>query len=261
VAAPGLRVELSWEHTASDLGVDLDLHVHQPLDTSPWGISPPVEQDCAWSNCAFNDFEPPQVPGSPAWFASPPATPPTPVNWYEAPVAADNTCYGDARGVGQEWQQLGMGCHNPRLDADNVTCDFTVTDPGNPDFCSPEETNIDYPPAMQWIRMAVHYYNNHGLAYDVHPEVKIFCDGSLAGELGPHGYYAPEAAVTFESADGAGPGTGNRFWIVADVRFATDACGRTICEVAPTYANATVPVPFFSIDNAETMSFDPPYPP
>lgn len=40
VGAPGLRVELSWEHTTADTGVDLDLHLHQPDNTQPWGISP-----------------------------------------------------------------------------------------------------------------------------------------------------------------------------------------------------------------------------
>src|SRR5262249_50079443 len=78
--ARGMRIELSWEHTVADNGVDLDLHVHQPNDTLPWGISPGVEQDCSWSNCVFIDFQPPQSLTSPKWFQDPPAAPPTPVN-------------------------------------------------------------------------------------------------------------------------------------------------------------------------------------
>jgi hypothetical protein len=260
VGAPGLRIELSWEHHLTDMGVDLDLHVHQPVNTGPWGISPPVEQDCTWSNCVISDFSPPQGFDSPRWFADPPAMPPTPVNWYDAPMMANNTCYDDPRGVGQEWQQLGMGCHNPRLDADNITCDYSITDPQDPDFCAPENINIDYPPTGQWIRVGVHYYNNHGLSYDVHPEIKIFCNGALAGDLGPNGYYMPQSPVTFEAADGEGIG-GNRFWIVADVGFASDGCGATTCTVQPIYSDATQQTPFFTIDNAAVSAFAPAYPP
>jgi hypothetical protein len=262
VAGPGLRVELSWEHHTSDMGVDLDLHVHRPADTGPWGISPGVEQDCTWSNCTVTDFAPPAGPESPSWFAGSPAMPPTPVNWYDAPVAAQNLCYNDPAGGGQVWQSLGMGCHDPRLDADDITCDDSVTDPSNPDFCAAENANIDYPPTKQWIRVAVDYYSNHGLSYDVHPEVKIFCDGGLAGDLGPHGYYAPEAPVTFEPSDGASVGgSGNRFWIVADVMFESAPCGRTTCTVTPTYADPTALSPLLTLDTAATQTFAPPYPP
>jgi hypothetical protein len=260
VGAPGLRVELSWEHTTADNGVDLDLHVHQPNDTGPWGISPPVEQDCTWSNCVVGDFTPPQDFSSPKWFMDdPPASPPTPVNWYNNPNQSENTCYNDPRGVGQEWQQLGLGCHNPRLDADNIECDYSITNPNDPDFCAPENINVDYPPTGQWIRIGVHYYNNHGLTYDVHPEVKIFCNSALAADLGPHGYYMPESPVTFEPSDGQGIG-GNRFWIVADVGFSGDAC-QTTCVVKPVYSDASQQTPFFTIDNAATSTFAPAYPP
>jgi hypothetical protein len=261
VGAPGLRVELSWDHHLTDMGVDLDLHVHQPINTDPWGISPPAEQDCTWSSCVVTDFTPPQDFGSPKWFADPPAMPPTPVNWYLSPTLADNTCYNDPRGVGQEWSQLGLGCHNPRLDSDNITCDDSITDPNDPDYCAPENVNIDYPPSGQWIRVGVHYYNNHGLTYDVHPDVKIFCNGALAADLGPAGFYMPSSPVTFEAADGAGGGQGNRFWIVADVVFTSDTCGATDCVVQPLYSDATQQTPFFTIDTAATSTFAPPWPP
>jgi hypothetical protein len=249
----GMRIELSWEHPMGDMGVDLDLHVHQPNDTKPWGISPGVEQDCCWSTCG-----PPEP--APHWFADPPAMPPTPVNWWNDPVPQNNTCYNDPKGVGPEWKQLGMGCHNPRLDADVITCDSSVTNPNDPDFCTPENVNIDYPPVGQWTRIGVHYYNNHGLSYDVHPVVKVFCDGALSGQLGPTGYYVPQAPVTFEPADGAGIG-GNRFWIVADVAFQYNACGPATCTVKPVYSDPTNKTPLFTIDTGATTTFAPPYPP
>jgi hypothetical protein len=261
VGAPGLRVELSWEHSAADIGVDLDLHVHQPMNTQPWGISPGVPQDCTWSNCVVNDFHPPQLPSSPRWFADPPAMPPAPVNWYDdLQTPANNTCYDDPKGVGAAWAQIGLGCHDPRLDTDQIDCDFSVTDSNDYGFCTPENINIDYPPTGQWIRIAVHYYNNHGLTYDVHPEIKIFCDGALSADLGPHGYWMPEAPVTFKPEDGAGVG-GNRFWVVADVAFTADKCGGASCTVRPVYDDATLMTPFFRIDDEATTTFAPDYPP
>lgn len=261
VGAPGLRIELSWEHTTADDGVDLDLHVHQPGNSQPWGISPAVPQDCTWSNCVVSDFDPPQGFDSPHWFADAPAMPPTPVNWYnDLTHPENNTCYNDPRGVGAEWAAVGLGCHNPRLDADNITCDYSITNPNSFDFCTPENINIDYPPAGQWMRVGVHYYSNHGLNYDVHPEIKIFCNGALAADLGPGGYYDPETAVTFEPSDGSGVG-GNRFWIVADVAFANDMCGKTLCTVKPVYSDPTQKTPFFTIDDAAVSTFAPPYPP
>ncbi len=260
VGAPGLRVELSWEHTTADSGVDLDLHVHQPNNTLPWGISPAKPQDCTWSNCVFTDFEPPQSADSPHWFPDSNVAP-QPVNWHLDPVLQNNTCYNDPRGVGADWAALGMGCHNPRLDVDNITCDFSVTDPNNYSFCTPENINVDFPPKKQWIRIGVHYYSNHSKNYDVHPEIKIFCDGALAADLGPLGFYSPEAPVTFEPSDGAGTGQNNRFWVVADVAFGDDMCAKQKCVVKPVYSDPANKTPFFTIDNAATASFQPSYPP
>lgn len=260
VGSRGLRVELSWEHSAADSGVDLDLHVHQPNNNQPWGISPGVAQDCTWSNCVFTDFDPPQGIGSPKWFADPPAMPPTPVNWYLDPVFENNNCYFAPRGVGLDWQGLGMGCHNPRLDLDNITCQFGVTDPNNFSFCAPENVNVDFPPNGEWFRVGVHYYSSHGLTYDVHPNIKIFCNGALAADLGPQGYYMPESPVTFQPSDGSSFG-GNRFWVVADVAFKADMCNNTQCVVRPVYSDPNAKTPFLTNDTAATTMFAPGYPP
>lgn len=255
VGAPGLRVELEWEHDLGSTGVDLDLHVHQPNNTLPWSIDG-APQDCTWSSCTVDDFQ--FGFNSPSWFNG--AAPPDPVNWYLDPVFEKNTCYFAPRGVGQEWQYLGMGCHNPRLDLDNIFCDPAVTDVDDGDFCAPENVNIDFPPKNQWIRIGVHYFSSHGLNYDVHPRIKVYCDGALGGELGPAGYYDPEAAVTFVPSDGAGL-AGNRFWLVADVAFVDSECGNKSCVVKPLYANAAAKTPLFMTDNAAEQSFGPDYPP
>lgn len=257
VGAPGLRVELQWEHDLGGSGVDLDLHVHQPQTTTPWSISG-EPQDCTWSNCVFDDFDVGN-PSAPSWFNAG-LMPPDPVNWYLDPVFEKNTCYFAPRGVGDDWQFLGKGCHNPRLDLDNITCDPAVSDPNDFDFCAPENVNIDFPPTNVWTRVSVHYYSAHSLDYDVHPTVKVFCDGALAAELGPTGYYDPSSPVTFASYDGAGGSEENRFWMVADVAFKKSQCSSG-CVVKPLYSDGPTKTPFLTFANAAEANFGPPYPP
>jgi hypothetical protein len=260
VGAPGLRVELSWEHFLNDEGVDLDLHMHQPVNTGPWGYDPAQPQDCNWANCKVDYFSPPQDPSSPHWFPDTNMVP-MPVNWDLQPILQNNTCYNDPHDMGASWQAIGLGCHNPRLDIDDITCDYSITDPSDQEFCTPENINVDYPPPSQWFRVGVHYYSGHELTYDVHPEVKIFCNGALSADLGPHNFYVPESPVTFEPADGLNVGMGNRFWLVGDVAFTTDACGNTSCTVKPLYSDAVNQTPLLTLDTAVATGFAPPWPP
>jgi hypothetical protein len=150
-----------------------------------------------------------------------------------------------------------MGCHNPRLDLDNITCDPTATDPNDYDFCAAENVNIDFPPIGEWIRIGVHYYSSHSLGYDVHPRIKIFCDGALGAELGPGGYNAP---VTFTPSDGASFG-GNKFWLVADVAFTQGQCQTQGCTVRPLYADPNQLTPLNTTDTNAESTYGPPYPP
>lgn len=261
VGAPGLRVELEWEHDLGEDGVDLDLHLHQPNNTGPWGITG-VPQDCTWSNCTVDYFDPffPNF-SSPDWFNG--AAPPDPVDWYLDPVFEKNTCYFAPRGKGQDWQNLGQGCHNPRLDLDNIYCDPLILDVEDESFCAPENVNIDYPPKDEWTRIGVHYYSSHGLSYDVHPRIKVFCNGALAAELGPAGYYEPQAPITFVPSDGAGGFAGNRFWLVADVMFVDSQCGNKGCVVQPIYGDPAAKTPLFVTDTFAQSpgGFGPGYPP
>ena len=253
VRGPGLRVELQWEWDDS-LGpqtVDLDLHLHQPGDTTPWGGNTGTAEVCAWDNCTVAACAANQCP---AWFNG--VVPPDPMDWYLDPVFEQNTCYFGIKGSGAQWQALGLGCHNPRLDADNVNCDPTVTDPQANQFCNIENTNIDLPPSSQWTRLGVHYYSNHNQSYPVHPTVKVFCHGELAAELGPSGYYVPEAPVTFAPADSS-----SRFWLVADVVFQDDSCGVSRCQVEPLVDDPSTRAPLLTTVNGVQQSFGPPYPP
>ena len=259
VGAPGLRVELSWEHTTADNGVDLDLHLHQPVNTQPWAIFPGEPQDCGWASCKEAIIAT-GVPPAPHWFPDSDMAP-LPVNWDDDTTnMANNTCYNDPRGVGAMWQALGKGCYNPRLDVDDRTCDFAITDPTNPSFCTPENINVDYPPDKQWFRIGVHYFWNQGEVYDVHPEVKVFCNGALSADLGPQGFYDPSSPITFTSADGQGSGQGNVFWIAADVAFATDTCSATTCVVQPIYSDLTSKTPLIMLDTEVSNTFMPAWP-
>ncbi|HZF56687.1 MAG TPA: hypothetical protein VE093_49065, partial [Polyangiaceae bacterium] len=257
VGAPGLRVELQWEHNLGGEGVDLDLHVHQPNTTQPWSVSG-APQDCTWSNCVVDDFANGSAK-SPDWFMA--GMPPDPVSWYLDPVFEKNTCYFAPRGVGEEWQKLGLGCHSPRLDLDNITCDPSIQDVNNTKFCAPENVNIDVPPKNEWTRIGVSYYSAHGKEYDVHPTVKIFCNGALAATLGPAGYYDPESPVTFAPYDGLGSSDENRFWLVADVAFKESKCGAVSCVVKPVYSDPASKTPFLTVGFGAAQSFGPPYPP
>ncbi len=255
VGAPGLRVELSWEHDLGGTGVDLDLHLHQPANTKPWSFDG-QPHDCSWSNCTIETFK--LNFGGPDWFSG--TMPPAPVDWYLDPTFERNTCYFAPRGQGEEWQTLGKGCHNPRLDLDNLKCDPLVLDVNDDAFCAPENVNVDFPPTGNWFRIGVHYFSNNGLGYEVHPAVKVFCEGALAAELGPAGFNTPEAPVTFGPAEGTGVG-GNRFWMVADVGFTPGKCGTKSCVVKPLYVDASAKTPLFTVDVAAAVGFGPPYPP
>jgi hypothetical protein len=157
--------------------------------------------------------------------------------------------------------ELRHGLPQPAARPDNLHCLYNVTDVDDPDFCAPENINIDFPPEGQWIRIGVYYYSSHGLNYDVHPEVKVFCNGALAADLGPGGFYTPESPVTFTPSDGDPGASDKRFWVVADVLFKTDQCNKTLCTVQPVYADPVGKTPFFTLDTTAATTFAPPYPP
>jgi hypothetical protein len=243
VGARGLRVELSWNFPPTS-SVDLDLHLKQPDSLADWAISG-APQDCGFANCkAFNflDFS----FNSPSWFP-PNNVPPEPVNWFEDPVFESNLCYFAPRGEGDEWIAGNMGCHSPRLDLDNISCDVGVTDPQNSSFCAPENINVDYPPKDQWMRVMVHRYS-HGASQTTTPTVKIFCDGALAAELGPQGY---ATQPTFNS------GSTNDVWLVADVLFHEDECINQ-CIVQPIF-QAPGENPVLITEGQAEMTNGPPY--
>ncbi|WP_437644182.1 hypothetical protein [Sorangium sp. So ce362] len=250
VSAGGLRVELEWEHDVG--GVDLDLHLHRPNSTQPWATSGSSE-DCGWNNCTIEHFV---KRSGVSWFTNS-ATPPDPVNWFLDPLESNNSCFYAPQGVGDAWRAHRLGCHSPRLDLDNRgECDPTVDSPDDPGFCAPENINIDFPPKDQWMRIGVHYYRASASPGDIHPRIKIFCNGALGADLGPTGFYGPERPVTFAPA-----GARDTFWLVADVLFPkSDECGQANCIVQPIYRNTGSKTPLLTTEEDVETSFGPAYP-
>lgn len=254
VGAPGLRVELSWDFPTSGGTTDLDLHMHEPGTTTPWGQG--ANQDCGYSNCTADNFDP-LFPFGPEWFPPAPQPAGDPVNWDLNPMMNLNTCYFAPRGVGAQWQSYGKGCHNPRLDLDDISCVPSITDPQDSQFCAPENINVDFPPKDKWTRIGVHYYpGTSSYGGIIHPNVKIYCEGHLAAELGTHGFNNPETAIAWQ------PSQKDQFWSVADVEFHQDQCTNT-CIVKPIYVNGdtTARQPVYVSESVASTVFAPPYPP
>ncbi|MBI4957395.1 MAG: hypothetical protein HY908_35630 [Myxococcales bacterium] len=257
VGAPGLRVELSWDHPAGSSGADLDLHMHEPGTTTPWSYGGSNTADCGYGNCTVEMYTLPFPLPTPQWFNG--AAPPDPVNWYKDPDYNKNTCYFAPWGRGQQWVSFDQGCHNPRLDLDNIVCDPAVSDPTNSSFCAPENINVDFPPNDVWTRIGVHYYSSHSENYSVRPHVRIFCNARLAGELGQAGY--ANSPIVWTPADGASPSS-NKYWLVADVRFSSGGeCAVQSCEVAPLYLDPNAHTAYVTTTPVVEGSWAPPYPP
>ena len=221
VGANGLRVELSWNWGSGTK--DIDLHLHEPGTTTPWeDDGTGATQDCGWGNCKVGDFVPTVSPTSPTWF-DPNNMVPDPVNWFESPVLEENLCYYAPQGAGTTWQNAMLGCHSPRLDIDNVSCTLPN--------CFPENINVDYPPAGQWMRIGAFMYSSTPTA-GITPNVKIFCNGQLKAELGTAGFHEPDAPIVWDSTQG------RKWWLPADVRFTEgDECTPVDCVVRPLYDN------------------------
>jgi hypothetical protein len=84
----------------------------------------------------------------------------------------------------------------------------------------------------------VHYFGG-SVSFDVHPRIKIYCNGELGADLGPTGFYDPEVPVAFVPED-----SGDRFWLVADV----------------IYRDETVKTPYLSTVRDVRNDFGPAYP-
>jgi hypothetical protein len=102
------------------------------------------------------------------------------------------------------------GCHNPRLDVDNI---MTVGEP--------ENTNISDPNDGDSFRVLVHYYGQDGGTssnhVQEHPIVNIYCGGVLKTSYGqsPNTLGPCPGPTCFDYGTGWNAG---QMWRVADVK-------------------------------------------
>jgi len=201
----GLRVELTWDTQGTAHGdTDVDLHLHQWGDESPFFASP---QDCYYGNCKASSCC--------GW--TPPFTRPV-VNWDRADTTDLAACQDAPHGEGARWVTLGY-CANPRLDVDVVFCNSGVTDPTG-SFCAPENINVDNPPLYEPMRIMVNYYGAHSYSGVTNAAINVYCGGGLRATFGPQ----PLRVSGSSSGDN---------WMVADVMFYVGECGALDCEIVP----------------------------
>jgi len=259
IGSRGLRVELSWNFNSADL----DLHMKKPNSTAGWDVCGPASsgaEDCGWCNCKSYNFT---GSGGPTWFGGttytatqPGDVPMMPVDWFEDTPDSANTCYFAPRGEGAQWSDYNQGCHSPRLDLDDIYCTPSETDPQSSSFCAPENINVDFPPKDQWMRIGVHHFS-HSSGVPVMPNIKIFCDGALAADLGTAGFYNPETPFQWNTSSDV-----RKFWLVADVLFHEDQCVKE-CIVQPLYLAPDVDqrIPIVLDESVAENQNGPPYPP
>jgi hypothetical protein len=121
-----------------------------------------------------------------------------------------------------------VGCTNPRLDTDNVGCDRALGNPLNPDFCSPENINLDNPKDGDRFVVGVNHYANNAGTNNVKPHVNLYCNGTrvLSAGYNPATGQLTAPLLTRPGADNAGD-----FWTVATIAARVDGGQLVSCDV------------------------------
>jgi hypothetical protein len=225
VMGPGVRFELCWDHQGPSTsgGADLDLHVHRSGTTTDWfgaSTSSANPDDCNYDTCTASTFT-----CMPFLFFTCPAK----ADWgyADTPLAE---CKNSPNGMA--WT---TGCHNPRLDVDNIR---TVG--------QPENTNISDPNDGDSFRVMVHYYGQDGGTSTnhvvEHPIVNIYCGGVLKTSYGQ----TPNTLSGFDYGTGWGAG---QMWRVADVKAHVSGGKVTDCDVTAIHPPAATTGYYVTVDN------------
>ncbi len=225
VRAPGVRAELCWDTVGS---TDVDLHFAQLQGTScpnhGWeGACAGQEKDDCWyageSGCRDGSGSPP------GW------------GYADSPNSA---CigWGSRRAAPLIPGIIGLGCTNPRLDTDNISCSRTQTDPTNngltTGFCGPENINLDNPRNGERFLIGVNYYSGSA---PTKPHVNIYCNGARVLSAG----YNPVTNAQFPVLTRAGADTTGDIWNVATVRTNVTGGSVTSCDVMTVPSRASDP--------------------
>ncbi|MBX3207870.1 MAG: hypothetical protein KF764_22685 [Labilithrix sp.] len=201
VRAPGIRAELCWDTQApSGSNVDLDLHVAQTTFANQCvnqGWSRECNnQDCYYGNCKGGS--------SPNWFAANPDP---------------SVCQG--------WGSKTTGtCFNPRLDRDLITCQPSERNPNAPDFCGPENINIDAPRNGSKYAVGVKHFAG---SPPTRAHVNVYCNGERILSTG----YNPVTGNEFPKLLQSGGDSSGDFWKVGLVTATVDGSGGLSCAVDP----------------------------
>jgi len=199
VGAPGLRVELCWDTSAT---VDLDLYLHAPDNTEPWfrGTEGPVADLALPTSC--NPFN----------CAATVAGPLPRVDWG---LAASPLAACEDGPSGPAWRAFGA-CANPRID---LARGDDAESHGRP-----ENINVDVPRDGQRFRVMVANFSGG----PARPIVNVFCGGRRWATVG-----APPGAIMDFAGDPGRLRLG-AMWRALDVTVRVDATGATTgCDVAP----------------------------
>jgi hypothetical protein len=222
VRAPGIRAELCWDSVGGQGaggGNDIDLHFArmQGITCGAHGWDSMCSassqyQDCWYSSVSgCRDFS----TAGPGW-------------GYTDSAATACNGWSSKRGTG------GLGCTNPRLDKDNITCDATVDDPtqgsgiGN-EFCGPENINVDNPKDAETFVVGVNHYYNHSGTANARSHVNLYCNGERVLSVG----YNPITGQTFPVLNStAGTDSTGDFWMVGTIKTHVTGGTLTACDVA-----------------------------
>jgi hypothetical protein len=208
VRAPGIRAELCWDTVGNN---DVDLHFArlQNTCTTPQGWNLMCSagggvQDCFYrpeSGCLGGSTSPP--------------------NWGYGD-SASTACLGWAsrRSAGLQ------GCTNPRLDADNVSCNTSEPDPTSGSFCGPENINLDNPNNGDTFVIGVNYYSGLSTAK---PHVNVYCNGRRVLSVG----YNPATMQQWPLLRSSGADDRGDFWTAALVKANVANGMLTSCDVTP----------------------------
>lgn len=214
VRAPGIRAELCW----SPMPNDVDLHFarlqnSESCSNNGHGWFSSCNGDETGDDCYFSSST-----GCTGFGSNPSA-------WGYA-RSPNSACQGWASRRGL------TPCDNPRLDADNITCNANATNPSNTaglfgGFCAAENINLDNPNDGDRFAIGAHAY---GISGDVRPHVNIYCNGERRLSLG----YDPNTNSNFPVLKESGGASGGDFWQAAIVEAVVDGGGNlTDCIISP----------------------------
>lgn len=202
VRAQGIRAELCWNTVGNPFsggGNDIDLHFArlQGACTTPQGWNMLCAAGGGVQDCYYLDGSGCRDDSSsgPNWgYADSPST--ACLGW------------GSRRRAGQQ------GCTNPRLDADNVTCNRNEQNPTSGDFCGPENINLDNPRDGDAFVIGVNHFGNSGGTSEARPHVNVYCNGRRVLSIG----YNPATMQQWPLLRNPGQDSSGDFWTAATVR-------------------------------------------